>query len=193
MRIGMHLGPFWISTSTRRRRRRRPTQAQKRAAAKAQEQRARQREFNRKHTGTVQYLRTVQGTDCQIGVFGRENPLDPELHLYLRKVLVTVPAGTWVTVTYRSGTLLAIDPAEVPASVVARAAAKAEYDRRAAAQIDAELQRLKVEAASVPQVYTANLRYPDGTQRACCPGGHPTREGAAQHAKQIAASQEYTT
>lgn len=106
------------------------TQAQKRAAAKAQQQRARQREFNRTHTETVQYLRTAQGTDSEIGVFGRENPADWELHLHLRQGPVPVPEGTWVTISYSSGNLTGIAPAEVPASVAVREAARADHDAR---------------------------------------------------------------
>jgi hypothetical protein len=68
-----------------------------------------------------------------------------------------------------------------------------EWLRRHQDQTEAELQRLKAEAVSAPKAYTATLKYPDGTQRVCCSEGHPTQEGAARHAEQIAASQGYTT
>jgi hypothetical protein len=112
------------------------TQAQKKAAARARAQRARQREFSRRHTEVVQYLRTTQGTDCQIGVF-RQEPYG-DLHLYLRKVAVTVPRGTWVTVTHRSGNLLEIGPAQEPATAAARREAKADHDARTYRAVIAE-------------------------------------------------------
>jgi hypothetical protein len=124
------LGPFRFSQRLGQ------TQAQKKAAARARQQRARQREFSRRRTETVEYLRTTQGTDCQIGVF-RQEPYG-DLHLFLRKVAVTVPRGTWITITHRSGTLLEIGPAEVPASVVARRAAKADHDARTYRAVIAE-------------------------------------------------------
>ena len=121
-------GPFRFSQRVGR------TKSQQRAAARrraqAQEQRARQREFNRMHTETVEYLRTVQGEDSEIAVFGRESLTDHDLYLHLRQGPVTVLGGTWVTVTYRSGNLLEIGPAEVPGSVAARRAAKADHDAR---------------------------------------------------------------
>jgi hypothetical protein len=123
-------GPFGYSKRIGGRKRRGPTAAQKRAAATAQEQRARQREFNRTHTETVEYLQTVQGTDSEIAVFGRESLLDGKLHLHLRQGPVPVVEGTWVTITYRSGNLLEIKGAEVPASVAARRAARADHDAR---------------------------------------------------------------
>jgi hypothetical protein len=116
------VGPFRFSQRLGR------TQAQKRAAAKAGQQRARQREFNRTHTETVEYLRTVQGTDSEIGVFGRE--AGRELSLHLRQGPVPVPGGTRVTISYRGGNLTGIAPAEVPASVATRKAAKADHDAR---------------------------------------------------------------
>ncbi len=106
------IGPFRFSQRLGR------TQAQKRAAAKAGQQRARHREFNRAHTETVEYLRTVQGTDSEIGVFGRE--AGRELYLNLRQGPVPVPGGTWVTISYRGGNLTGIALAEVPAPVAAR-------------------------------------------------------------------------
>lgn len=121
-RFAFHIGPFRFSQRLGR------TQAQKRATAKAGQQRARQREFNRAHTETVEYLRTVQGTDSEIGVFGRE--VGRELYLNLRQGPVPVPGGTWVTISYRSGNLTGIAPAEVPASVAARKAARADHDAR---------------------------------------------------------------
>lgn len=121
-------GPFRFSQRLGR------TQAQKRAAAKARQQRAqqreRQREFSSVHTETVEYLRTAQGTDSEIGVFGRENPADRDLHLFLRQGPVPVPEGTWVTISYSGGNLTGIEPAEIPASVTARKAALADHDAR---------------------------------------------------------------
>jgi hypothetical protein len=134
-RFGFHIGPFYFGQRLGR------TQAQKRAAAKARgqrrqaaatgrEQRARQREFNRTHTEAVEYVRTAQGTDSLIGVFRRENLTDPDLHLRLPQGPLPVPEGTWLTVTYSSGNLLELAPAEVPASVAARRVAKADHDAR---------------------------------------------------------------
>jgi hypothetical protein len=114
------------------------TQAQKKAAAGARAQRARQREFSRKHTEAVEYLRTVEGTDSLIGVFRRENLTDRDLHLCLPQGPLSVSSGTWLTITYRSGNLLEVAPAEVPASVVARRAAKADHDARTYRAVIAE-------------------------------------------------------
>jgi hypothetical protein len=85
----------------------------------------------------VEYLGPAW-SDSQIARFGRENVLDSDLHLRLPRGPLSVPSGTWVTITYRSGNLLEIAPAEVPASVVARRAAKADHDARTYRAVIAE-------------------------------------------------------
>jgi hypothetical protein len=126
LRFSQRLG----STQAQRRAAARARGRRQQAAATAREQRARQREFRRTHTEAVEYVRTAQGTDSLIGVFRRENLTDPDLHLHLRQGPLPVPEGTWLTVTYSSGNLLEVAPAEVPAAVAARRAAKAEHDAR---------------------------------------------------------------
>ena len=61
-------------------------------------------------------------------MFGRE--AGREISLHLRQGPVPVPGGTWVTISYRGGNLTGIAPAEVPAPVAARKAARADHDAR---------------------------------------------------------------
>jgi hypothetical protein len=53
-------------------------------------------------------------------------------------------------------------------------------------EVDADIARLESE-----MTYTARLKFPDGTEQACCETGHPTREEARRHAEQIAAGLGY--
>jgi hypothetical protein len=129
------LGPFRFSqrlgrTQARKRAAARGRGQRQQAAATAREQRARQREFTRTHTEAVEYVRTDQEADSLIGVFRRENLTDHDLHLGLLQGPLPVPEGTWLTVTYSSGNLLEVAPAEVPAAVAARRAARADHAAR---------------------------------------------------------------